>query len=81
MTTNLPAAGIAAALDTFATGFNARQIPYSLPSRIVGAEIEPFQSAPLNSNTYAREAWQSLTGTIPTLPSTVRAPGWFSPLQ
>lgn len=63
-TTDIAAAAIAGDLRNFSTNFNAMLKPYFV-------EIQ-------NSNTYAATAWRSLTGSIPSLPSNVDAPGYHA---
>jgi RHS repeat-associated protein len=52
-------------LTQFSNQFNSEELPYLYPTP--------------NSNFYAGEAWQNLTGSIPALPSNVNAPGWPGP--
>lgn len=49
-------------LRSFSGEFNKLRIPYLIES--------------LNSNSYGGPAWEMLTGSIPKLPSNLRAPGW-----
>jgi hypothetical protein len=81
--TDASADSVAHKLEGFANRFNENGVPYELPTAqlpMVPPGVAEHTST-LNSNYYGGTAWQHLTGSVPSLPIGINAPGWGDHLR